>query len=336
MNYLEKYNLNLAKIAKIFGLVLLGIVIVLLFFSLVNSLIRSFTANNQYYQSTDEYSVSPMRSVQMKNAEQATLSSRNLISYDEDFTPGSDLENFEVTEYVASIDTRKLDDSCERISALKERDYVIFENSDKGDNSCYYKFKVKKDNVPEILEVIDSLNPRELNENIQTIKSQIEDFTSEEDVLKRKLQTIDDTLSSAIISYDEISKLATQTRDASSLASIIDSKIKIIERLSQEKIDTSALLERISRLKSEQLDRLEYTYFNVYIYENKYVDLDQLRDSWKRSIKSFVVDINGILQDLSVGLLLLIAYTFQYLLYFLIIVITAKYVWKFFKRVWQK
>ncbi|MDA3840320.1 MAG: hypothetical protein PF572_04485 [Patescibacteria group bacterium] len=337
MNLFEKLDLNPGKIAKIFGVAFLGLVLVIFSFGLINSVLRSVSGDRQYVSQTTGLGGSSISTKNiMESASDSILSTRNIVNYDNEFTPGMDVEEFEVTEYRATIETRSLDESCGTILSLKEKEYVIFETSNNSDNNCNFRFKVKKDNVEEVLAIVNSLDPRDLNESVQSIKKQIEDFTSEEDVLKRKLETIDDTLSSAIVSYDEISKLATQTRDATSLASIIDSKIKIIERLSQEKINTSAQLEKLSRMKAEQLDRLEYTYFNVSIYENKYVDVDQLKDSWKNSIKSFVREMNGVAQDLSIGLITLIAFTFQYLLYLLIIVLVAKFVWLAFKRLWNR
>ena len=48
--------------------------------------------------------------------------------------------------------------------------------------------------------------------------------------LKKKKETIEETLNDAINSYNEIAKVATEARDAESLSRIIDSKIRIIER----------------------------------------------------------------------------------------------------------
>ena len=338
MDFFEKYNLSPSRIMKGFGLVFFGLIAIFFAFGLINSILNSVSGNRQYISPSYEEAVFSDKIMMEKGISNTVLSTRNIVGvpYNGDYTPGIDVEDFEVTEYRATIETRKLDESCATVLSLKEKDYVIFESSNDSENNCNFRFKVKKENVEEILAVINSLNPRDLNENIQSIKRQIEDFTSEEEILKRKLQTMEDTLSSAIVSYDEISKLATQTRDAQSLANIIESKIKIIERLSQETINISAQLEKISRLKAEQLDRLEYTYFNVNIYENKYIDVDYLKDSWKNSIKKFVVEMNGVIQDLSIGLIALVAFTFQYLLYLLIIVLVAKFVWISFKRFWKK
>ncbi|PLX22214.1 hypothetical protein C0584_00480 [Candidatus Parcubacteria bacterium] len=337
MQFLEKYDLSLAKTAKILGVLVLGIIAIYVLFSLLGGLLntaRVSTGDGYYYDSMEQGGIGgSINSILSPSTK--TLSVRNVME-DADYSSGLNAEDFEVTEYSASIETRNLDNDCEMVLSQKTKNYVVFETSNKGDNNCSFRFKVKKDNVDEILSLIESLDPRDLNENIHSIKKQVEDFTSEEEILKRKLEVMEETLSSAIDSYDEISILATQTRNADSLASVIESKLKIIERLSQEKIDTSAQLERISRAKAEQLDKLEYTYFNVYIYENKFVDGDQLKDSWKSSVKSFVFKMNRVAQDLSIGLVALLVYIIQYLVYLLILVIVFKFAWIAFKRIWNK
>jgi len=339
MDFLEKYNLDAKKVIKIFGVVFLGLIIVSISFAMINGILGSINGSSRGYAgvtSLGSKSIMPQMEMDLGTvSDSVSFSPRNAISYDDGYTAGGDAEDFEVTEFNAQIETRNLDRDCASILDLKSKDYIIFERSNKSDTSCNFRFKVAKENTEEILEVLNSLDPRELNENVHTIKKQIEDYTSEEEILKNKLQVMDETLSSAVASYDEISKLATQTRNADSLASVIESKIRIIERLSQEKINTSARLDRISRAKAEQIDKLEYTNFSVYVYENKFVDTDNLKDSWKRSIKSFVVDMNRVAQDLTVGLVSLAIHIFQYLLYLLIILIVVKFVWGLLKKLWR-
>jgi hypothetical protein len=95
-------------------------------------------------------------------------------------------------------------------------------------------------------------------------------------------------------------------------------------------------LEQLGRAKSEQLDRLEYTYFNVYILENKFIDGQNLKDSWKVAVKSFVRDINEIVQNVTINLVSLLFLILQYILYFFIILVVAKYGWQLTKHIWQK
>lgn len=250
--------------------------------------------------------------------------------------PGEDAESFEVKDYSARIETRDLDGTCATISDLKVKDYVIFEASNESDYSCNYTFKVKNDNVPEILALIDSLDPRDLSENAYTIKRQVQDFTSEIDILKAKKASIESTLATALTAYDEITELATETRDVESLAKIIDSKIRTIEQLTQQQIYVNEQLDRLERAKAEQLDRLDYTYFYVTIIENKFIDGDTIRDSWMNAAKEAIRDVNRVIQSVSVSLIALLFLAAQYMLYGVILLYIAKYAWKLAKTIWNK
>jgi len=251
-------------------------------------------------------------------------------------TVGDDAEDFEVTEYNVSIETRDRDATCTDISALKDLSYIVFESANEYDRGCNYTFKVRFENVEEILAVLEELNPEELSENTYTIKRQIDDFTSETGILESKLESIDNTLENALDAYDEITSLATQTQNADALAKIIDSKIGIIERLTQERINITAQLERLERAKAEQLDKLEYTYFYVNVYENKFIDGEDLKDSWKSAIKNAVRDINRTIQDVTINLVTLVFTILQYILYFFILLVVVKYLWRVTKYIWNK
>ncbi len=251
-------------------------------------------------------------------------------------TTGDTAEDFEVTEYSASIETRNKDATCGSIADLKSRSYVVFESANEGDTSCNYSFKVRHENVEEVLAFVKTLEPTDLNENTYTIQNQVEDFTSETEILQKKLASVNETLESALDAYDGIQRLATQSQDESALARVIDSKIQLIERLSQERITINEQLDRYARAKSEQLDRLEYTYFHVSVYERKFVDGDQIRDSWKDSLAATIGDINRIIQESTLGLYALLFLALQWILYILILVVIAKYVWKAVIYIWYR
>lgn len=266
------------------------------------------------------------------------LSARNAASMPYPMPPqgttGNTAEQFEVAQYNATIETRRLDETCASVQNLKERSDVIFENANTYDRGCNFTFKVEKKSVEDVLDSIKKLNPKDLAENIYTIKNQVDDFTSEVEVLTKKRASIDQTLSSALNAYDEITRLATNTQNADALAKIIDSKIGIIERLTQERININEQLDRLARAKADQLDGLDYTRFNINVYENKFVDGQQLKDSWKQALRDFVANVNKVLQDLTVNLVLLLLLIAQWVLYAAIILVVAKYGWKFGKNIW--
>lgn len=336
-------DIPISKMLKIGGIAIIAIIVLTLALRLLGS---SFM---YALQGVSPAKIAPMASTSMGlgMAEEAfdsdlALSIRNIAPSeappmpDDGYVPGDDAEDYEVKEYSATIETRHLEDDCAVITDLKTKDYVIFERSNEYERGCNYTFKVAQDNVEEILAVVDSLDPRDLNETKYSIKRQIEDFTSEEDILKAKLSAIEETITTAIAAYDDITVLATKTQDVESLAKIIDSKIRIIERLTQERINVSSQLERISRAKALQLDRLEYTYFRVNIYESKFIDGQAIKDSWKATVQAFVSDINDVAQDMSLNLVMLIIRVLQYALYLLIILVVVKYGWRIGRRIWQK
>jgi len=251
-------------------------------------------------------------------------------------TVGGDAEEFEVTEYSISIEARNKEAACTEIADLKAREYVVFESANEHDRGCNYTFKVEHEKAEEILTILRGYNPKDLSENTYTIKRQLDDFASEEEILERKLASIDETLEGALSAYEEIAVLATRTQNAEALAKIIDSKVGIIERLTQERISITAQLERLARAKAQQLDRLEYTYFHVNVYENKFVDAENLKDSWKATIKGAVRDINRAIQDVTVNLVALLFVLLQYILYLLILLVVAKYLWKAAVYIWKR
>ncbi len=349
MDFLTKFNFKTSNILKATGLVLLAIIVVAVGFRLIGS---SF---NSVFEKSGVSSVSPQAAPAYEYAgdsgsaakyggeDSVGLSTRNVGTtpssmpiYGNGGTTGDEAEEFEVTEYNATIETRQLDKTCAMIAGLKAEEYVIFENASEYDHRCSYVFKVKRDNVDEILAVIKEIGPKELSENVYTIKRLVDDFTSEAEILEKKLLSIDETLRKAVSAYDDVTVLAIRVQDVESLAKIIDSKINIIERLTQERININSQLERIERSKAEQLDRLEYTYFRVNIFENKLIDGENLKDSWKAALKEFVRDINLVVQDITVNLVALLFLALQYAVYLLILLIIAKYGWQLVRYIWKK
>jgi hypothetical protein len=252
-------------------------------------------------------------------------------------SPSGDMaEEFEVTDYSATIESQDSEKTCVSVMALKSKLYVVFENSSSYDSGCNHTFKVKKANVDEILASLKALDPKDLSENTRTIKAQIDDYTSEIEILESKLKTIDSTLKSAVAAYDDITAVATRNQDAASLATIIGSKLSIIERLTQEKINVSMQLDRYARAKAQEVDKLEYTYFHVSVYENKYIDGRSLGESWKAAVRQFVYDVNRIIQGLTIGIIGFILIIAQILIYVFIVVFVVKFAWRGVKGIWNK
>lgn len=340
MDFQLDWKKNKTGVLKMIGIVVLGLVLLTFGFNLVQSPMRLSSGNFLGGIGMSESSVAPgFYDKDMMAEDGAALSYRNVATSMPPFqpgVPGADAEAFEVTQYSATIETRDLEGTCSTIAGLKVRDYIIFENSNQYDHGCSYTFKVTRANVLEIVALLETLDPKDLSENIYTIKRQIDDFTSEVEILTKKKESIEATLNDAINAYDQLTKLATDTRDVETLAKIIDSKIRTIEQLTQQRISVNEQLDRLSRAKAESLDRLDYTYFYVNIYENKFVDGEVIKDSWKAAVKESVMEINEVIQSISIGLLALLLLAGQYILYGILLLVLGKWAWKFAKQYWNK
>lgn len=345
MEFFDKFNFKPSHVLKTVGVVVLAVIVLLLVVSLISTSVNSLRnaqTNSAVAPGAPAYFSGGYESAQ-KVSMDSSLSIRNVASSLSPMPPrpttgttGDTAENFEVTDYSANIETRSLKNTCATVADLKARDYVIFENASEFDHGCNYTFKVKKDKVSEILGIIKGLSPKELSANTYTIKQMVDDFTSQVDILQKKLDSIDETLKKAVAAYNDVTNLATQVKDVESLAKIIDSKINIIERLTQERINVNSQLEQIGRTKAEQLDRLNYTYFHINVFENKFIDGQALKDSWQTAIKAFVQDINNVAQDMTINLVVVLLVVFQYAVYLLIIVVVAKYGWQLVRYIWHK
>jgi len=349
MDLLTRYNLTPLKILKFLGIFIAAAFVLSFALSLITGSMGTLPGpmNRGVAQTDMAYPTSYDGDYYAKGESSAgyggaapSLSTRNVMPIYPSPMPGgvsgNDAEEFEVTDYSASIETRNAERDCAKVADLKAKEYVIFESSNTYDRGCNFSFKVEHSRADEILAAIRALDPKQLSENSYTIKRQIDDFTSETDILKRKLTSIDETMRSAIAAYDEITRIATQSRDAQSLSTIIDSRIQLIERLTMERINISEQLARYERAKADELDRLEYTFFRVDVSENKFVDGEQLKESWKAAVRDVVRVINQSIQGISINLIAFLFIALQFILYGLLLLLAAKYGWQLVKRIWNR
>lgn len=346
-NYLKAAWQNPIQTLKIAGGVVVALIVLTVAFQFINSTVQTLTRGEGFGFATSPSSMignTKMMYDDMDYAvEEAAMDGAMAQGMPSPMPPrepgyssGNDAEDFEVTEYSSSFKTQDKEKECTAIANLKSLAYVIFENANEHRTGCSFSFKVEHEHAKEILSTIEELDPENLSANTYTIKRSVENVKSEVEIFNEKLESINDTLESSLSAYDEITKLATASKDAGSLATIIDSKVRLIERLTQERININERLSRLERNQNQQLERLDYTYFHVNVYEDKYVDGKQIKDSWKRAITSFVRDTNVIAQDVTIGLVSFVLYVVQYVLYFFILLFTAKYGWTYARKVWRK
>ncbi|MBU0578149.1 hypothetical protein KJ742_05680 [Patescibacteria group bacterium] len=338
--FLKNFDWSAKSIAKIIGMIILGIVAITVVIALISFSIKTIfnttSYRDGYYGGGYDYDYA-MEEASFAKGGAMMLSSMDYFPPipEPGYSTGSDAEDYEVKEYYGTVNTRKLDETCETISNLKALDYVIFESSDKNQDACYYRFKVEKAYGDEIAAIVESLKPETFNASVESIKGTIEEYEDELDILTKKLSSIEETLEEAQNAYDEISVLATRQNDAETLAKIIDSKLELIERLSNEKLYVKEQIDRYNDSKAEQLDRLNYTFFNINIYKDLIFDWKDIKDSWKYEAKLLVDNVNEVFQGITLHLATYLVRFAQVVLYLLISLFLLKLVWIGVKYVWK-
>lgn len=351
MEFFKNFDWSAKSIAKIVGVILLGIVALAIGAALISFAFRTITnVTTTYHANFNGAGVSGGGGYAPSSAVGGPEFSKDMALTQNSYAPGyapspiipppnfstgNNAEKYEVKSYTATYKSRNLDETCDAIMALKIKTYVIFETSNKNEDNCYYRFKVSKDHTDEIVKVIEGLKPDVLNVNIQSIKSQIQDIEDTLDILKKKLASVEDTLQTAQSAYDEISQLATRQKDADTLAKIIDSKLSLIERLTQERMDINSQIDSYNQSKSDQMDQLDYSFFDITVNKDVIFDWKQIKDSWNYETQLMVTNVNQVLETVTVNLVTYLVRFVQVVIYLFVSVLLLKFVWLGVKRIWK-
>ena len=253
---------------------------------------------------------------------------------------GSDGESYEALSYYASFKERNLESVCDSIETWKPLEYVVFEKAVRNDLYCTYQFKVERAHVASMVIEIENLNPEEFSASTETIKKQVVEYEGQLDILLRKQELLETTLADAVAAYDDLRTLATQVEDVESLTKIIDSKLNAIERLTRERVSLSIQIDAIAQRSAELADMIDFVYFSVQVEKYQVVDVASLKDSWVHGIRTGIVDANTTLQDLTLGVLVLLLGLLQMTVYagivLVVVLVVAKFAWHHVRRFWNE
>ena len=248
----------------------------------------------------------------------------------------SKAEDFELTSYQVTIESRNIEEDCQSIQSLKADESIIFLSANTSKDSCSFSFKAEKQSAKKAIAVIKALDPKNFIENVRTIEDTLISYDKRKEILETELATIQKILDDALVSYEALSKLAITTGSVTNLRQAIYDKVDIIERLTQKKLSIEQELRQTGDAISSNKGEMQYEQFSVSIYKNTFVDKEALISSWKYEVKQFINEINASAQALTIGLIMFIFMLVKYILYFLVIVVIVKYLKKIVVYIWKK
>ncbi|KKS28132.1 MAG: hypothetical protein UU89_C0045G0004 [Parcubacteria group bacterium GW2011_GWC2_42_11] len=260
-------------------------------------------------------------------------------SYDGDMSE-ADAESYESLSYYGSFKESNLDAVCDSIESWKPLAHVVFEKAVRNDLHCSYQFKVERAHVASIVTEIQNLNPEEFSAATETIKKQVVEYEGQLDILLRKQKLLETTLTDAVAAYDDLRTLATSVEDVESLTKIIDSKLNTIERLTRERVNLSQQIDAIAQQRAELADMIEYVYFSLQVEKYQVVDIASLKDSWVRGMRASIANLNTTLQDLTLGVFVLLLGLVQVIIYagiiLVVVFVIAKFAWYRVRSFWKE
>jgi len=344
-NFLTNFDWSLKSIAKalgllVFGIIALGLIASLFSFSMRTlsgiSFFQNMMSGANYATDSGYVGGAPMYSKEAVSADSfARGGFYQPVPPAPSYATGTDAENYDLQEYSGTIETGSLNKTCDRIEALKAKDYVIFDNANRSDSSCNFSFKVAKANTDEVLNLIKELDPKFFSDNVSTIKATVEGMDNELDIQTGKLKTLKSRMEDQINEYDSIFEVAKRTNNVDAMTNIVINKQNYITQIENE---MSYIQENITRLttgKTGELDRLDYTFFNISVTEVLLLDWDHIKDSWKAAVQNLVMNFNNAIQGISLQLIGFLIVMVQAVLYLFITVFVVKYVWKGVKWIWK-
>lgn len=322
------------------ALVLLLVVVSVILASLNNARSMPIGKNLDFY-SRGEVGVSSAPAMMMDGDDMAMEEIARMTSsyYPEPIpAPGGyvdGLEDYETTDYSVSARTRQFDEFCASLRTLKTEDRFAFTYLSEETNHCSATFYTDEQYVEEVLSRFGQLSGVEISRNTFSVTQRRERLENRTDILRQQLESVDRTLSVGETQFDEIIAIARASNDASELSSAISEKLRMIDSLTQRKIDLISQLDNILQKSAELNERLDKVQFNVSVQRSTPIYPGQDQRKWQLAWKQLGDEFTNTLIGLSSGLGIFLLKVMQYGVYLLILLLLAKLVWQFGRKVWK-
>jgi hypothetical protein len=335
-NLFHDFDWSLKSFGKIFGVFILGVVGLAIVAGIVSFALRTvispFTGSGNYGGGYAEMAMDSSYS-----AKSLSLSSRNILPpiIKEGGIVDATAEDYEIKSYSANYQPNNKTEICATILDLKADREIVFSSSNESERGCNFTFEVPNARAEEVLAILKNLKPEDLNANIYTIQKSVERTSDQLDILTQKLAQTESTLSEAQKAYEDLMKLATNSRDVENLTQLITLKIDAIEQLAQTRISTNQQIQQVQNSRAEQLRQIANTTFSVSVYEQKFIDWKNIANDWKNEIRNFVDNLNGLTQFVTVKLVSFLLYSAAAILYIGVAFGFLKLVWFVGRRIWK-
>ena len=247
----------------------------------------------------------------------------------------SGLEQFETTSYKVSARSRELDALCDVLTTLKGDNAIHFKSLNSSVNNCNARFFVEENRVAGVLAQFAAFDSVELNRNTESVTRHKEQIESQSSIVRQQLASVERTLTEAEIAYDEIVTFAREQRDAATLSEAIREKLQQVDYLTQRKISLTSQLENYAQQAADLNERLDVVEFYATFNRSNPIQIGKTERMWESAWEDLSEQFTKTAIGMTAFFGIFLLYVVQYGLYLLVLIVVARFGWKFVLKMWR-
>ncbi|MFT7644567.1 MAG: hypothetical protein ACI9BF_000216 [Candidatus Paceibacteria bacterium] len=248
----------------------------------------------------------------------------------------SGLENYETTEYSVTARTKQFEEMCGALSALKADSQIHFKYLNTSTNNCRATLYAYETEAKRVLDTLTNFSGAEVTRNTESVTRHRQQIQSQTSILAQQLSSVQSSLTSAEIQFDEIADFARENKDAATLSQAINQKLNNINTLTQQKINLTARLNQLYQQAADLEEMMNAVQFNVNISRSNPIYVDQESRQWEQAWKELHGTYTETLIGLSAFFGIFLLWTARLAIYLLVLIIVLRGFWKFTKLLLSK
>ena len=250
-----------------------------------------------------------------------------------DFVAG--LEDYETTDYYAHARTTDFDDACGLLTTFKQDTDIHFSSLSAGLNDCSGRFYTPKERVDEVVQKLRDIQGIDIQSDTSSVTRVKEDLTSRTDVIRQQLADTEATLAKVTVQYEDIVSLAFAKGDPAALNRVVSSKFELLDQLNQRRLQLSLELEQLLQAATDLDGRIDKVAFNVSFTRAYPIRIDEQSQQWEAAWQYLKRQGTETLIGLTLYLGVFALRAIQFIFYGFIVLILARFLWKFVRVIWR-
>ncbi len=245
------------------------------------------------------------------------------------------LEAYETTDYRVHARTRDFDAACSLLHELKADEAIHFRSLSEHLNRCSAVFFVDEERADAVRDRLVRIDGASVERSTESVTRMRENIINQVDVLRQQLAHTEATLADVTEQYATITDLAYSEGEPATLNRTVQAQFEILDNLNQRRLRQSNQLKNLLQQSTDLEERIGKTMFDVSLNRSNPIEPGKYAQQWERALEDlqdrFIATLIGFTAYLGIFLL----WGAQIVLYGLIVLFVARFLWKVARVVWK-